>query len=162
MRTLRRTALAAVFVLGGGASAAMAGDMSAADVKKIHDYTLSMDKIHAMQAALADFKALEKKDPAFKAEAEADDGDDNDHDSIAQLEAKMDKHPRLIAIYRKHGLSDADIILMPLALMGAGVAVQYPKAAASLADQTSPQQIAFFKAHQAELKSMSWDAGKGQ
>jgi len=157
MSVLRRAALAlATLSLSAGASLAMGGDMPAADLKKIHDYTLSMDKIHALQAALADIKALGKKDATFKAKVENAQDDGDDHATIAQIEAKMDRYPRLVAIYRKHGLSDDDVLLMPLALMGAGVAVQYPKAAAQLADQTSPQQIAFFRAHQAELKSVSW------
>ncbi len=158
MKSLSGAAFAAVIlILGMSPAAARGHDMSPADVKKIRDYTLTMDKVHAWQAAQVDFRAAEKRDPAFKAEVEGAKTDKEN--SIAQLEAKMDKHPRLVAIYRKHGLNDNDVIMMPLALMGAMVAVQFPQAAPGLAARTSPKQIAFFRAHQKELTSKSWLAG---
>ncbi len=158
MKALSSAAFAAVLlVLGMSPAAARDDDLSPADIKRIRDYTLTMDKVHAWQAAQVDFRALEEKDPAFKAEVE--NATTDKENTIAQIEAKMDKHPRLVAIYRKHGLKDDDVILMPLALMGAMVAVQYPQAAHGLAARTSAGQIAFFRAHQKELTSKSWLAG---
>jgi hypothetical protein len=51
-------------------------------------------------------------------------------------------------------------VLMPFVLMSAGIAAQYPEAAKELADQTSPEQIAFVKAHEAELKGLKLGGGE--
>ncbi|MGA9794800.1 MAG: hypothetical protein WBQ17_04605 [Rhizomicrobium sp.] len=154
MKNLLKLACAALFVVASGAAQA-GGDLSPADNKALHDYTLSMDKIRAMQAAQVELKQLVKSDPALSKLAD----DTDDSANLTQLEAKLNSMPKLAAVYRKHGLTAADAILMPLTLMGASVAVQYPSAAAKLAAQTSPAQIAFVKAHAAELKKMTWLSG---
>jgi hypothetical protein len=111
-----------------------------------------MDKIRAMQAAMDEAKQTrvlgEEKSSG------------QDSKSIAEMEAKIAAMPAAMAIYRKHGLTAADAVLMPLTLMDAGVAVSYPAAAPKLADRVSPAQIAFYKQHQAELKSLPWLFGR--
>ena len=87
-------------------------------------------------------------------EKQKDAGDDAK--SIAQMEAKLSALPQAVTIYRKHGLTAHDAVVMPLVLMDAGVAVSYPSAAAKLSDRMSPAQVTFYKQHQLELKKMSW------
>jgi hypothetical protein len=142
---------AAIFAVVSGA--AVAGDMSAADLKAMHDYTLSMDKIKAVQGAIDDMKQLAKTDPAF---AKLANSDNDDAKNFSEMEARFNANPKLVAILKRHGLRASDMVLAPIVLMSAGVAAAYPSAAAKLADQTSPAQIAFFKQHQKELKSVSW------
>jgi hypothetical protein len=151
MKILMKLACAVLFVVASGAAQA-GSDLSAADYKALHDYTLSMDKIRAMQAAMDELKQMMKSDPSLnKLNDETDDSK-----NLAELEAKLNSVPKLAAVYRKHGLTAADAVLMPLTLMSASVALQYPSAAVKLSAQTSPAQIAFVKAHGAELKKMSW------
>ncbi len=149
----RSFALAAAVALSFvGTAQAKSDDVSPADSKAMHDYVLSMDKIKAMGAAVDEFKAH----PGMQAQAKAV-GDSSK--SIAEMEAKVQGNPQLMAVYSHHGLNAADAVVMPFVLMYAGMCVQYPTMAASLAEQTSPAQIAFYKAHQAELKNLKWMGG---
>jgi hypothetical protein len=76
------------------------------------------------------------------------------------MEARLNAMPQAMAIYRKHGLSAHDVVVMPFALMDAGMCVSYPSAAPKLADRVSPAQIAFYKQHQGEMKKISWLFGR--
>ncbi len=80
----------------------------------------------------------------------------DDSKSIAEMEAKLSANAPAMALYRKHGLSAHDVVVMPFVLMDAGMAAQYPSAAGKLSDRMSPAQVAFYKQHQTELKNMSW------
>jgi hypothetical protein len=151
MKNLLKIACAALFVVVSGTAYA-ADDLSPADKKAMHDYTLSMDKVKAMQAAMDDFNATAAKDPSLKAQTKSV----GDSKSIADMEGRFQSNSRLMAIYSRHGISAHDAVVMPFVLMYAGMIVSYPTAGAKLSDETSPAQVAFFKAHQAELKKMSW------
>jgi hypothetical protein len=152
MKSLRLIAFAALAVLVSGTAFADA-DLSPADKKSMHDYTLSMDKVKAMQAAMDDFNAQAAKDPSLKAQTKSV-GDDSK--SIADMEGKLQSYPRVVTIYSRHGITVHDAVVMPFVLMYAGTAAAYPAAAAKIADETSPAQIAFFKTHEAEIKKMRW------
>ncbi len=71
----------------------------------------------------------------------------------------MNAIPQLMAIYKAHGLSAADGVLMPFVLMYAGMVVAYPTTASNLAASTSPAQVAFYKQHLKELQAMKWMSG---
>ena len=132
------------------AQPALAGsDLDPASAKALHDYTLSMDKVNAMQSAMDEGK----KDAALMKSMKSV-GDDSK--SIAEMEAKLSANAPAMALYRKHGLSAHDVVVMPFVLMDAGMAVQYPSAAGKLSDRMSPAQVAFYKQHQAELKKVRW------
>ena len=128
---------------------AMAGsDLSPADLNALKSYTLSMDKINAMQAAMDEAKKTGKDGQMH--------GAGDDAKSLADMEARIKAIPAAMVIFAKHGLSAHDVVVMPFALMDAGMCVSYPSAAPKLADRVSPAQIAFYKLHQAELKKVSW------
>jgi hypothetical protein len=156
MKRMCLIACAAVLVSG---TALAAADLSPADKAAMHNYTLSMDKVKDMQAAMDDANAQMAKDPSLKAQAETA---GNDSKTLAEEIARVQANPKLMAIYARHRLSATDAVVMPFVLMYAGTAVAYPSTAAKLSDELSPAQIAFFKAHQAELKKMSWLFGSGQ
>ncbi len=147
MKHILIAALALGFVFAA-APALAADDLSPADQKMLHDYSMTMDKVKGLEAAMADSK---KAGPAIAEEAKSI---GNDSQSLTEMKTKLAAHPDLLAIYSKHGLSADDAVLMPFVLMSAGMAAQYPDAAKSLAGQTSPEQIAFMKAHAAELKGL--------
>ncbi len=134
MKNLVKLVCAVLLVVASGAAQA-SGDLSPADNKALHDYTLSMDKVKAMQAAMDDYKAAAAKDPSLKDQTK-DIG--NEAQSIAQMEARFQANTRLMTIYSRRGITAADAVLMPLTLMSASVAAQYPAAAAKLTAQTSP------------------------
>lgn len=152
MRLFSGTALAAALVLSVSTVAVAKGDdMSAADLSALKNYSLSMDKINAMQAAMDDAKKAGKESQMHSV------GDDSK--SLADMEAKVKTMPGAMAIFAKHGLSAHDVVVMPFALMDAGMCVAYPSAAPKLADRVSPAQIAFYKAHRADLKKVKWLSG---
>lgn len=131
-------------------SPALAGDdLSAADLNALKSYTLSMDKVNGMQAVMTEARNNAALQKGMKSV-----GDDSK--SIAEMEGKVNANPQLAALYKKHGLSAHDAVVMPFVLMDAGMCVLYPSAAPKLADRTSPAQVAFYKQHQAELKKVSW------
>lgn len=152
MRLLPGAALAAALLLSASTTVlAKSADISPADLAQLKSYTLSMDKISAMQAAMDDAKksGMDQKMTSSNDNAQ----------SLAQMEANMKAMPGAMAIFSKHGLSAHDVVVMPFALMDAGMCVAYPSAAPKLADRVSPAQIAFYKQHQAELKKMAWLSG---
>lgn len=152
MRLLAGAALAAALVLSASTVAMAKGsDISPADLGQLKSYTLSMDKINAMQAAMDDAKKSGKEGQMHSA------GDNAQ--SLAQMEADVKAMPGAMAIFAKHGLSAHDVVVMPFALMDAGMCVAYPSAAPKLADRVSPAQIAFYKQHQADLKKVKWLSG---
>jgi hypothetical protein len=138
----------ALSLLFAAAPAPAAEDISPADQKQLHDYTLTIEKVKGFTAAIAE---AEKAGPALDANPK-DIG--NDSKDFAEMKAKLQAHPKLFALFTSHGLTADDTVLMPFVLMSAGIAAQYPDAAKELAGQTSPEQIAFMKAHQAELKAL--------
>lgn len=144
---------AAALLMVTAAQAFAAADLSPADKKAMHDYTLSMPKVQAMGAALDDFQKMSKSDPSLNKEAH-NVGDSSK--TIAEMEAKIAANPKMMAVYRAHGLSPADAVLMPFVLMYAGMIVEYPSAGAKLSDETSPAQIAFFKQNEKALKATAW------
>jgi hypothetical protein len=127
-------------------------DLDAASLNALKSYTLSMDKISAMQAAMDEAKKM----PAVMQQQKSV---GSDAKSIAEMEAKLNAMPQAVALYHKHGLTTHDAVVMTFVLMDAGVAASYPSAAAKLSDRMSPAQVAFYKQHQAELKKMSWLSG---
>jgi hypothetical protein len=129
------------------------GDLSPADKKAMHDYVLSMPKVQAMGAVLNDFKRMEKADPSLEKQTHGADGDSK---SIAEMEAKVASNSKMMAVYKAHGLTSADAVIMPFVLMYVGMIAEYPSAGAKLSDETSPQQIAFFKQNEKVLKATAW------
>lgn len=155
MKSMGKFICAALFTLAARTAYA-ANDLSPADKKAMHDYTLSMDKVKAMQAAMDDFNTMATKDPSLKAQTKSV-GDDSK--SIADMEGRFQSNSRLMAIYARHGITAHDAVLMPFVLMYAGMTAKYPEVGAKLSDETSPAQVAFFKAHEAELKKTRWLSG---
>jgi hypothetical protein len=149
MNAFVRIAVAAGALLA--AQPALAGsDLSPADLNALKSYSLSMDKVKAMQVAM---------DEAQKAGMENKMSASSDSKSLAEMEAKLKAMPGAMTIFARHGLTAHDVAVMPFVLMDAGMCVLYPAAAPKLADRTSPAQIAFYKQHQADLKKIKWLSG---
>lgn len=151
MRLFAGAALAAL-VLSAPAALSKGDDMSPADLNALKSYSLSMDKVKAMQAAMDEASKVPVMEKQMR-------GVGDDAKSIAEMEAKLSALPQAVALYKKHGLSAHDAVVMPLALMDAGMCVLYPSAAPKLADRVSSAQVIFYKQHKAELDKMKWLSG---
>lgn len=151
MRLFAGAALAAL-VLSAPAALSKGEDMSPADLNALKSYSLSMEKVKAMQAAMDEASKV----PVMEKQMH---GVGDDAKSIAEMEAKLSALPQAVALYKKHGLSAHDAVVMPLALMDAAMCVLYPSAAPKLADRVSSAQVIFYKQHKAELDKMKWLSG---
>ncbi len=149
-----------LFALLAAIPAFAAHDDPAGD-KAMHDYVLTMPKVEAYGTATEALATAMKKDAALADEA-AKSGDEPDQ-TLEQLRAKLDRHPKLFAFYAREGLSKDDAVLLPLALINGVSVVEYPQLEEKMKAVVSPDQIAFCKAHLEELKKMKFfqgDAGK--
>ena len=159
---MKRTCLAGVaaFAVLMAASVQAAKNDDPAGAKTLHDYALSMDKVKRYGAAMEAWQAAGATDPALKAESEKMSGEPDA--TLADVEAKFDRHTRVYAFFAKQGLSKLDAAVMPIALMDAVTVVQMPQIGPKMADRVSENQIAFCKAHMAELKSIPFLGMSGQ
>ena len=146
MKSVIRAAFAAAMLFAADPALAK-NELSPADLSALKGYTLSMDKINAMQAAMDEAEKSGKHEDMTKV---------GEAKSVAEMESRLKAMPGVMAVFTKHGLGAHDVVVMPIALMDAGMCVAYPAAASKLADRVSPAQITFYKQHQAELKKVKW------
>jgi hypothetical protein len=125
--------------------------------KLLHDYVLSMPKLQAFDRAYKALVVAAQSDPALKADSAAMSAEQDP--TVADTIAKMDHHPRIYGFFQKQGLSKTEAALMPIVLMNACMAVQYPAIAKQMADTIAPAQIDFCKANAAGIKSLGFFAG---
>ena len=146
---LSLAAAAAGFLLAGQALAA-APAIPPADAAAMRGHTHTVDKVQRYNNASAMIRRAEASNPAFK--TEEDRAGDEPGATIADISAKLKRHPNLAAYYHKAGLTDQDAILIPLVAMNAAMAASMPAVAAKL--PVTPEQIAFAKAHKQELAAL--------
>jgi hypothetical protein len=132
---------------------ARAQDMPGAETAMMHDYVLTMEKVTGYGLALKEMGTAIAIDPALK--KQSDTMAANVH-SLTDLEVKIAESPLVLAFYTKHGLTPADAVLIPMVLGTAKMSARNPDIARAFAARISPAHIAFFKAHEAELKSQRW------
>jgi hypothetical protein len=120
--------------------------------KIMHDYVLTMPKVKAYDTAYGALLAATKTDPSLKADLAAA-SSENDQTIAATID-KMNKHPRVYAFFQKQGLSKMEASLLPLILMDACTASQYPSMIPQLADRMTPAQADFCKINMATIKTM--------
>ena len=125
--------------------------------KLLHDYVLSMPKIQAYDRAYKTLVAAAHADPSLRADSAAMSAELDP--TVADTIAKMDHHPRVYAFFQKQGLSKNEAALLPIVLMNACMAVQYPAIAKQMADTVAPGQIDFCKANAGAIKTLSFFAG---
>lgn len=107
-------------------------------------YVFSLDLIQRYATAMKALKAAEAKDPALKAIAE------QEADSPAAGIAKLKAHPELFAFFKAQGFTERDAVLLSVAIVEASFAAGEHDLSAFPA--VSPQQAAFMKAHDAQLR----------
>ena len=122
-------------------------------------FRLSMDKIRATVTALKDLVEVVSADPGLQTRYKAAAKqlpDTNGRDSVSlTAEALIAKEPKIAAVYRKAGISPREAGMTMETLVGTAMGVGMLEAAgkkdADLPKGFVAENIAFYKAHQAEI-----------
>lgn len=153
---MKRILVLAAAVLLAAAPAAAKSDNDPG-YKLMHDYMLTLPKVKAYEAAYTALTTAAKADASVKTEVDAA-SRENDQTVAATID-KMTKHPRIYAFFQARGLSKMEATLLPLILMDACMAAQYPTMVAQLADRMTQAQADFCKANLATIKTMHFFSG---
>jgi hypothetical protein len=137
----------------GGADAAkkVDDDLKPGEVHALHGYVLSMDKLQRYALATNALKRAIHDDLVLSDEVKQLAGEPED--TLSDLRARLDHHPTVLAFFTKQGLSADDVVLLPITLMGAAMAVpikdpdRYPPS-------INPLQVQFVATHKQEIDNL--------
>lgn len=142
-------AVAIVMAAMPAPSAAQSG-FSPADNAAFKAYVLDAGKVTRFIAGLSALAMAKQSDDAIAEEYERMDSEDGT--SLAQLKAKVSRHPRIFAFFQRQNLTPDDAVLIPLVMTFAGVAMAAP---GQMADAVSPAQVNFVRSNAALVQRMS-------
>lgn len=142
-------AVAMLAVLTSLPSAAQSG-FSAADNAVFKAYVLDAGKVTRFIAGLNALAMAKQMDDAIAEEYERMDSEDGT--SLAQLRAKLNRHPRIFAFFQRQNLTPDDAVLIPLVMTFAGVAAAVP---GQMTDVVSPAQANFVRSNAALVERFS-------
>jgi N-methylhydantoinase A/oxoprolinase/acetone carboxylase beta subunit len=135
--------------------AAQGSGMSPAERQQIASHKLTMDNISKAAVAAGKLRELEK-DPKFKAILV----NKEEAKSLEDVIAKMDATPQIRSAVESSGLTSREFMLTVIGLASTQSAAKLmamggapAKAAAGL--PTSPQNLQFYAAHQAEIEKLA-------
>jgi hypothetical protein len=131
-------------------------EMPAADEKLMSGYTLSMDKLHRYQDALAKMTAACRNDPALRDESEK--AEPKEGATLEQAIQQVGETTLYKRYLKPAGLDAKDVVLMPIVLMGAGAVVDAHADQAKLRSLTDAQ-VAFYRAHHDEISKLRLAGG---
>jgi len=141
-------AVAIILALAPWPSAAQSG-FSAADNAAFKAYVLDAAKVNRFIAGLSALAIAKQSDDAIAEDFERMDNEDGD--SLAQLKARLTRHPRIFAFFQRQNLTPDDAILIPLVMTFAGVAIAAP---GQMADAVSPAQVNFVRSNAALVQRL--------
>jgi hypothetical protein len=142
-RVLIGLAVAIVIALAPLPSAAQSG-FSAADNAVFKAYVLDAAKVNGFIAGISALTMAKQTDNAVAEDFESLSSEDGT--SLGQLRARLSRHPRIFAFFQRQNLTADDVILIPLVITFAGVAVAVP---GQMADAVSPAQLNFVRSNAA-------------
>jgi hypothetical protein len=142
-------AVAFILALTPLPSAAQSG-FSAADSAVFKAYVLDAGKVNRFIAGLNALAMAKQTDDAVAEEYERMESEDGD--TLAQLRAKLARHPRILAFFQRQNLTPDDAVLIPLVMTFAGVAIAVP---GQMADAVSAAQVNFVRSNAALVERMS-------
>ena len=148
-RVLMGLAVVVLFALAPLPSAAQSG-FSPADNAAFKAYVLDAGKVNRFIAGLTALAMAKHSDDAIAEEYERMDSEDGT--SLAQLKAKLARHPKIFAFFQRQTLTPDDAVIIPLVMTFAGVAIAAP---GQMADAVSPAQVNFVRANSALVQRMS-------
>jgi hypothetical protein len=140
----------AVFVAFAPLPSAAQSGFSAADNAVFKAYVLDAGKVTRFIAGLNALAMAKQMDDAIAEEYERMDSEDGT--SLAQLRAKLTRHPRIFAFFQRQNLTLDDTVLVPLVMTFAGVAMAVP---GQMAEAVSPAQVNFVRSNAALVQRMS-------
>jgi hypothetical protein len=129
-------------------SAAQSG-FSAADNAVFKAYVLDAGKVNRFITGLSALAMAKQMDDAIAEDFERMDNEDGD--SLAELKARLTRHPRIFGFFQRQNLTPDDAILIPLVITFAGVAIAAP---GQMADAVSPAQVNFVRSNAALVQRL--------
>jgi hypothetical protein len=144
--------LFAAVLLSMAATAQSSHDISPSDAKEIHDYTLSMDKLHKMAAATTALMDYSKHHPEMK--------DAGDSKNLDQMVANIQKYPEAVAAIRQNGMSPREYAVCMMTLMETAMAVGFKKAGTykeyppQILETVSKANLDFAEQHWDEIQNL--------
>jgi len=141
--------IAIVVVFAPLPSAAQSG-FSPADNAVFKAYVLDAGKVTRFIAGLTALAMAKQMNDAIAEEYERMDTEDGTN--LAQLRAKLTRHPRIFAFFQRQNLTPDDAIIIPLVVTFAGVAVAAP---GQMGDTVSPAQLNFVRSNAALMQRFS-------
>jgi hypothetical protein len=129
-------------------SAAQSG-FSPADNAAFKAYVLDAGKVNRFVAGLSALAMAKQSDDAIAEDFERMDNEDGD--SLAQLKARLTRHPRIFSFFQRQNLTPDDAILIPLVVTFAGIAIAAP---GQMADAVSPAQMNFVRSNAALVQRL--------
>jgi len=152
-KTLRFLTLLVVAVLLSTAAYAQGShDISPADAKEIHDYTLNMDKLHKMAAATTALMDYGKRHPEMK--------DSGDSKNLDQMVANIQKYPEAVAAIRQNGMAPREYAVCLMTVMETSMAVGFKKAGTykdyppQILQMVSQANLDFVEQHWGEIQNL--------
>jgi hypothetical protein len=142
-------AIAILVALAPLPSSAQSG-FSAADNAVFKAYVLDTGKVTRFIAGLNALAMAKQTDDAIAEEYERMDSEDGT--SLAQLRAKLTRHPRIFAFFQRQNLTPDDAVIIPLVMTFAGVALAVP---GQMADVISPAQLNFVRSNASLVERMN-------
>lgn len=134
-------AIAVVMAALPAPSSAQSG-FSAADNAAFKAYVLDAGKVNRFITGLSALAMAKQSNDAIAEDFERMDNEDGD--SLAQMKARLTRHPMIFAFFQRQNLTADDAIMIPLAMTFAGIAIAAP---GQMADAVSPAQMAFVRAN---------------
>jgi len=135
----------------GGSGGTSGGGLTPAETQALHNYVLSMDKLQKYAAASDELKKTVRTDTALAAEIKQ--MSDEPEETLADLRARITRHPTVLAYFTRQGLSTDDVLLLPMTLMGASLATSI-KDPAKYPPSINPEQVKFVAAHKEEIDKL--------
>ena len=118
------------------------------DETAMHDYVLTVDKAERYADVVRKFQTM-RPDPATAAELQKINKAD-----VYNVEkaAMMEKSPQIMAMFKQLNFTPRDFVLIPLAVQTASFAASAPNGGGAAFAYVNPVNIAFVKAHKADLE----------
>jgi len=160
MRRIRRASVAVFVWAALVAPLARAQNSTAADVREVKAYRLTMPKVASFYAATKNLRKLAASNPeACTAVEPAEEEEGRTFtDRAKEIEAS---YPKVIPVLKAEGLTVRDFLVLTLVQLQAGMAV-YAKSQGmkELPPEVNPENVAFMEQHKKELDAMQAELEK--
>ena len=134
-------AVAVVMAAIPAPSSAQSG-FSPADNAAFKAYVLDAGKVNRFITGLSALAMAKQSNDGLAEDFER--MDNEDAATLAQLRARLTRHPMVFAFFQRQNLTADDAILIPLVMTFAGIAIAAP---GQMADAVSPAQMTFVRSN---------------